>query len=100
MSRQLVRQYFPGEPIGKHLNVPAHAHKGVPGVVDYEIVGVVGDTLYQVGKEPKPTMYFPLLEGFGGGMLAGAYGHRPAAISVPVQKQIASLDPELPVSDV
>ncbi len=60
VSRQLVRQYFPGDnPIGKHLRVPAHPHAGAPGDVDYEIVGVVDDTLYQVGKEPKATMYFP-----------------------------------------
>ena len=64
VSRQLVRQYFPGDnPIGKHLHVPAHVHDGAPDDVDYEIVGVVGDTLYQVGKEPKATMYFPILEG-------------------------------------
>ena len=31
--------------------------------MDYEIVGVVGDILYQVGKEPKATIYFPILEG-------------------------------------
>src|SRR5581483_10978263 len=49
VNRQLVRQYFPGEdPIGKHLRVPAHALAGAPGEFDYEIVGVVGDTLYQV----------------------------------------------------
>jgi len=101
VSRQLVRQYFPGEnPIGKHLHVPAHAHKGAPNDVDYEIVGVAGDTLYQVGKVPKAMMYFPMLEGFAGGTLAVHTASDPLQFSVPVQKQIASLDPELPVSDV
>ena len=101
VNRQLVRQYFPGDdPIGKHLLVPAHAHAGAPNDVEYEIVGVVGDTLYQVGKEPKATLYFPILEGVPGGMLAVHTASDPLQFSVPVQKQIASLDPELPVSDV
>jgi putative ABC transport system permease protein len=102
VSRQLVRQYFPGDdPIGRHLHVPAHAHPGAPNDVDYEIVGVVGDTLYQVGKEPKATLYFSILEGDQSGeMLAVRTASDPLQFSVPVQKQIASLDPELPVSDV
>lgn len=102
VSRQLVRQYFSGDnPIGKHLHVPAHFHPGMPNDVDYEIVGVVGDTLYQVGKAPKATMYFPILEGDQNGvMLAVRAAKDPLQISVPVQKQIASLDPELPVSQV
>ena len=71
VDRQLVRQYFPGDnPIGKHLRVPAHTHPGAPDAIDYEVVGVVGDTLYQVGKEPKATMYFPILEGSSNSMLA------------------------------
>jgi putative ABC transport system permease protein len=102
VSRQFVRQYFPNEnPIGKHLNVPAHFHPGMPNDVDYEIVGVVGDTLYQVGKEPKAAMYFPILEGDQNGvMLAVHTASDPLQFSVPLQKQIASVDPELPVSDV
>ncbi len=101
VSRQLARQYFPGDdPIGKHLHVPAHFHRGAPDDVDYEIVGVVGDTLYQVGQATKPTMYFPMLEGVSGGVLAVHTASDPLQFSVPVQKQIASLDPGLPVSEV
>jgi predicted permease len=101
VNHQLVRQYFSDDnPIGKHLQVPAHPHAGTTGDFDYEIVGVVGDTLYHVGKEPKAAMYFPLLEGFAGGTLAVHTASEPLQFSVPVQKQIASLDPTLPVSDV
>jgi predicted permease len=103
VSHQLVLQFFPDDnPIGKHLHVPAHSHAGAPGDVDYEIVGVVGDTLYKVGQEPKATMYFPILEGGGSNtqMLAVRTKSEPLQFSVPVQKQIASLDPELPVSNV
>jgi predicted permease len=102
VNRALVQQYFPGDdPIGKHLVVPANPHPKAPNDADYEIVGVVGDTVYQVGQEPKAAIYFPLL---GGGMsfetLAVRTASDPLSISVPVQKAIASLDPGLPVSDV
>jgi putative ABC transport system permease protein len=97
ISRLLARQYFPGEdPLGKHLHVVPY------GNTDYEIVGVVADTLYQVGQPVKPTMYFPVLMGDNamGLTLAVRTAVDPLTISVPVQKQIAELDPELPASDV
>ena len=96
VSRSLVTQYFHGEdPIGKHLHVPAHLD------ADYEIVGVVADTLWRVDQPVKPMMYFPILEGDGKAQaLAVRTGSDPLAMSVPVQKQIAALVPELPVSDV
>jgi putative ABC transport system permease protein len=100
VSRALVKQYFAGEdPIGKHLHVPAHKE------ADFEIVGVVADTLWRVDQPVKPAMYFPIFEGGnddGGGFVALAIHTTtdPLAFSVPVQKQIAALDPQLPVSDV
>lgn len=102
VSRQLAQRYFPADdPIGKHLRVPAHPHPQTQDEADYEIVGVVGDTLYQAGKEPEPAMYFPIFEGDQLGlMLAIRTASDPLQFAVPVQKQIASLDPELAVSDV
>ena len=102
VSRQLVHRYFPGDnPIGKHLHVPAYFHPGMPNDVDYEIVGVVGDTLYEVSQEPMPTVYFPILEGDQNAeMLAVRTSSDPLQFSVPLQKQIAFLDPELPVSNI
>jgi putative ABC transport system permease protein len=97
VSDRLARQYFPGEdPVGRTLHVPAHSD------ADYEIVGVVGDTLWQVGKPIEPTMYFPILEGRSdrGESLAIRSDSNPLAMSIPVQKQIAVLDAELPVSNV
>jgi putative ABC transport system permease protein len=69
---------------------------------DFEIVGVVADSLYQVGLPVAPTMYFPLLEGDTTMALTLAVrtASGPLALSVPIQKQIAAIDPELPVSDV
>jgi putative ABC transport system permease protein len=98
ISRQLAEQYFPGEnPQGKHLHVPAKDN------ADYQIVAVVADTLYQVGQPARATMYFPVLNGEsdpGGVTLVLRTASDPLAFSVPVQKKIAELDPELPVSDV
>ena len=98
ISHQLAQQYFPGQnPLGKHLHVVPY------GDADYEIVGVVTDTLYQVGQPSRPAMYFPVLSGKsgpGGLTLVLRTASDPLAISVPVQKQIAALDPELPVSNV
>ncbi len=101
VSRQLVQQYFAGEdPIGKHLHIPGRAHDGAPSLTDWEIVGVAGDTLYQVGKEPKATIYFPILEGRSDATLTVHTATDPLQFSLPLQKQIASLDPELPISNV
>jgi predicted permease len=96
VSRQLAQQYFPGaNPLGKHL------HAGAVSDTDCEIVGVVADTLYQVGKPSEATMYFPVLRGNPLGIaLVVRTASDPLAFSVPVQKQIAALDPEMPVSDV
>ena len=98
IDRMLERQYFAGKnPLGKHLHVVAY------GNADYEIVGVVADTLYQVGQPLRPTMYFPVFNEvrIGGGFtLAVRTGSDPLALSVPIQKQIAELDPEKPLSDV
>jgi putative ABC transport system permease protein len=97
ISRQLAEQYFPGEnPLGKHLHLAAEENG------DYQVVGVVADTLYQVGQPAKATMYFPVLNGgnYMGLSLAVRTASDPLAISIPIQKQIAELDPELPVFDV
>jgi putative ABC transport system permease protein len=97
VSHQLARQYFPGEdPVGKHLHVVAR------GDADYEIVGVVADTLHQVGQPSRATMYFPILNGENheGVTLVVRTESDPLAFSVSIQKQIAALDPELPVSGI
>jgi len=97
ISRQLAQQYFSGEnPLGKHLHLVPY------GNADYEVVGVVGDTLWRVGEPGKPTMYLPVLNANidGGLTLAVRAASDPLALSIPIQNAIAELDPELPVSDV
>ncbi|HVH86707.1 MAG TPA: ABC transporter permease [Terriglobales bacterium] len=97
ISRELAQQYFRGEdPIGKHLHVSARNNS------DYEIVAVVADTKWRVDQPVLPTMYFPVLSGENdmGFALAVRTAADPLSFSVPIQKKIAELDPELAVSNV
>jgi putative ABC transport system permease protein len=97
VNHALVEKYFQGEnPIGKHLNFP-----GV-GTATYEIVGVVGDTLYKVNEAPFPTAFTPVLVGVSqfGNTLVVRTATDALSYSVPVQKQISALDREQPVDDV
>jgi putative ABC transport system permease protein len=97
VSRQLAEEYFPGEnPLGKHLHVAAEENG------DYQVIGVVGDTLYQVGIPAKATMYFSVLNrgNYMALSLAVRTASDPLAVSIPIQKKIAEIDPALPVSDV
>ena len=97
ISHQLAERYFPSEnPLGKHLHMAAEEWG------DYQVVGVVADTLYQVGQPAKPTMYFPVLNGgnYTELSLVVRTASHPLTMSLPIQKQIAALDPELPVYDI
>ncbi len=96
ISQQLARQYFPNEnAVGKHLRVESRN-------ADYEVVGIVGDTLHQVGQPIRETVYYYVLSGQGDMdfTLVVRTASNPLAFSLPIQKHIAALDPELPVSDV
>jgi predicted permease len=100
ISSEFARQYFPTEdPIGKHLI-------GF-GRGSYEIVGVVGDTRYQLAEPPEPTMYFPIDAGtlseaatFNGTALVVRAAHDPESLALPIQKVIQQMNRELAVSDV
>jgi predicted permease len=100
VSKQLATEFFSGDsPLGKHLSVLFGNNKE-----DYEIIGVVGDTLYSVTEPAKPTMYFPILSGIpsrtsGATIVVRTFGD-PLALSMPIQKQVAALDPALPVYEV
>jgi predicted permease len=97
INRRLAQQYFPGEnPLGEHILIGAMGEK-------FEIVGVVADTLYQVGQPIMATMYLPVLSGDSnpwGFALVVRTASDPLAMVVPVQKVIAQIDPQEPVSDV
>jgi predicted permease len=100
ISKKLADQFFSGDtPIGKHLNL---AWDDKPE--NYEIIGVVGDTLYDVAQPVKATMYFPILSGIphrtSGAAIVVRTAEDPLLLSLPIQQQVSALDPALPVYDV
>ena len=97
ISDLFARKFLPGEdPVGKHLRVNLRDHE-----IAYEIVGVVGDTRFVISEPAEPTIYFPLYSGiFGRATIVLRSSHDPIGLALPVQKLVAQMDPDLPVSDV
>jgi len=99
VSKQFVDQFFSGDdPIGKHVRSGWDTN-----VENYEIIGVVGDTVYDVTKPVEATMYFPILSGIPNrtseATIVAWTSVDPLAMSIPIQQQISALEPELPVYD-
>ena len=94
ISDLLAKRYYPNEdPIGKHLKL-ADAKPEV-------IVGVVGDTRFVIGEDPRPTQYHGLRSGnCKGGTLAIRSNGDVEALALPVQRIVNELDHDLPVADV
>ena len=93
ISQMFARQYFPGEdPIGKHLKVDKFVG---------EIVGIVGDTRFEISEDPVPMEYLPLYAGLlNNGTLVIRSSRDVNQYAMPVQRIVQSLDRDLPVSDV
>ena len=98
LNQAAVKRFFPNEdPIGKHLRMDTSGSPQQP----FEIIGVVGDTKYYVSEEVRPMMYYPLYGGINSGVTIMVRStHDVDALAMPIQKVIASLDRDLPVSDV
>jgi predicted permease len=99
VSESFARRYFPGQDaIGKHVKVDGFL--GVPPQ-GFEIVGVVGNTLWKLVEEESPTLYFPL---YSGGWPSAAIAIRSdmdaASLAAPIEKLLAQFDPDLPVANV
>jgi predicted permease len=94
VSETFARQYMPGEdPLGKHVRKGPHT---------YEIVGVTGDTLFEVSEPAAPILYFALDAGedMNGASLVIRSGRDVAQYALPVQKIVQQMDRDLPVSDI
>ncbi len=96
ISKKFADQFFSGEsPLGKHVRI---AFSSQPE--NYEIVGVVGDTLHSIGQPVKATIYRPIFTGDPRLDTLATLVVRTAgdtlALGIPMQKQITALDPELP----
>lgn len=101
VNQELVRQYFPGEdPIGKHLRVEWRTPQGE----NYEIIGVIANTSYALGKPARSMMWFPILAGIpgnsGDSVLVVRSETDVTPLAIPIQRLIASLDANLPVKNV
>ena len=100
VSDSFARQFFPGEdPLGKHLNTA--------GSRPLEIVGIVGDTRIGPGDPILPMMYFPFFgfpfksdDTINGASLVVRSSRDVTAFSLPIQRLVAQMDRDLPVSDV
>lgn len=93
VNQAFVRRNFPNEdPLGKHI---------LYGDRSYEIVGIVGDTRYQLAQPPDQIQYYSLYTGFENGseLIVRGQGNV-EQLAAPVERMIAGLDPDLPVSDV
>lgn len=97
ISELFAKNFFPNEdPIGKHLRVNLTNRE-----IEYEIVGIVGDTRFVINRPVEPIMYFPMSSGiFGRATIVVRSKQDPTALALPIQKLIARTDPDLPVSDV
>ena len=100
VNQEFVRQVFPTEDsIGKHLLVKWRTPQGE----NYEIIGVAGDTSYQLDRPVRPMMWFPILSGIpgtGDSVLVVRSARDVRAFATPIQKMMASLDPDLPVKNI
>ena len=100
VNTKFAEQFFPGDnPVGRQIVSRWDDVKS-----NYEIIGVVGDTLWDVAHPVKATVYHPILSGLpsrssSATIVARTWGD-PLAMSMPIQKEMAALDPSIPVYDV
>lgn len=96
VSQAFAKFFFPHEdPLGKHIKMQSWP-------AEYEIVGIIGDTPYLVSQPIRPMMYFPLYEGtrYNEASLVVRTAIDPLSLALPIQKQIAQIDPNLAVADI
>jgi predicted permease len=100
VTQELVKRYYPGENVVGRTIVMGTDITNKKRT--YEIIGVVGDTLWRAGERTKATVYYPVLSGDTGyrSTLAARTSGDPLSYAVAIQKEIATLDPQLPVVDV
>lgn len=101
ISRAFEKQYFPGEnPLGQTIMTW--------GSRPYRVTGVVGDTLFSVGENPRPMMYFPIYglisakptDFIGAPSLVVRSGQDVTTFALPVQRIFQDMDRDLPLSDI
>jgi len=96
ITPSMANKFFPNEdPLGKVLKID---WEGTPR---FQIVGIVGEVRSNLDQPPEATMYLPLNSGrFEYGSVAVRSTLDVTSLALPIQKQIASIDPDLAVTDV
>jgi predicted permease len=97
ISKKFSDQFFPGEdPVAKHVKIAFSGN--TPDI--YEIIGVVGDTIHDIGQPIKATIYRSILNGDpmldSVATIAVHAAVEPLSLALPIQRQISALDPEMP----
>lgn len=100
VSKKFADQFFPNaNSIGENINTIWSGK-----LENYQIIGVVGDTPWDVTQPIRAMMYFPVLSGAPGNASSETLVVRtagdPLVMSIPTQKQFAALDPSLPLSQI
>jgi predicted permease len=97
ISSSLAHKYFAGEePIGQHLRLTLDVNE-----IDYEIVGVVGDSRHHVADPPDPTIYYPIYSGISKYSYVVVRSRQDVTrLALPIQKVVGAIDPDLAVADV
>ena len=100
VNQAFARRYLPsGRVLGQRLTVSSY-----PQPLEFEVVGVVGDSIYETLREAAPpTVYCPFVQREGVG--TGGFGvvfeaHVAGSLAEPAQALRATLQPMLPGSAV
>jgi predicted permease len=93
VSSSLAHKYFPNEdPIGKYVSFWDKR---------WQIIGIVGDIRKNLDRPPEPTIYVPISSGeLNFAALTIRAANEPLNLAIPLEREIARLDPNLAVSDV
>jgi putative ABC transport system permease protein len=98
VNRTAAETYWPGmDPVGRRVALPFST--------DWRtVVGVTGDMRHQgLAKGEAPEIYFPLAQwtqpGISLTLIVRTQGH-PLLLTEPLRREIAGLDPDLPISGI
>ena len=98
VNEAFVRRFWPGKDgLGERLVLPWH-----DGEVEMEVIGVARDGKYaSLGEEPTPYIFYPHRQLYRSEMavVVRTQGD-PASLAPEMRRQVAALDPTLPVYDV
>jgi putative ABC transport system permease protein len=101
VNQAFAKRFFPdGNPIGKRIR-PGFGSEAVPAMMR-EIVGVVGDVKQRgMASEAVPTYYTTYRQGLITSLIICVRtAGDPLSLIGPVRREVASLDPQVPVYDL